>query len=270
MIEPVKQPVVMTIAGFDPSGGAGVLADVKTISAFECYGVAVLTSLTFQNTQQVFGLVHQTADSVGQQIDLLFDDFQIAAIKTGMLPTAEIIRTVADVIKARPVPLVVDPVWKSTSGFALVDEQATEALTKSLFPLASLVTPNLAEARQLTGFEVRTLDEMERAARVIMRLGSRAVLITGGDGVSDIANDVLIDAQGLEVFSTQRIYSKGTHGTGCTFASAVTCLLALGFSVRESIPIAKKYISQAILGAPHLGHGQGPVNHFPRGFKIRD
>jgi len=264
-----KQPVVLTIAGFDPSGGAGVLADIKTIAAFECYGVAAVTSLTFQNTRQVLGALSQTAEAVREQIAPLFEDFEIAAIKTGMLPTAEIIQAVAGIIRANAVPVVVvDPVLKSTSRFDLVDDVAVDALTNDLIPLASLVTPNIAEAQRISGVDIKDQLQMERAAEVILKIGSRAVLVTGGDAISGSSTDLLIDAQGSAVFSSERIRSKHTHGTGCTLASALACLLARGSSLRESVPIAKQYVTQAILSAPGLGLGNGPLNHFPPGFHL--
>ena len=269
MDKTIAQPVVLTIAGFDPSGGAGVLADIKTFSAFGCYGLAVVTSLTFQNTRQVLGALNQNAKTVRQQIAPLFDDFEISAIKTGMLPTAEVIWEVAGIIRANAVPIVViDPALKSTSGFDLVDDLAVGALTSELFPLASLVTPNIAEAQRISGADIEDQLQIERAAETILRMGAGAVLITGGDANSGLSTDLLRDVQGAAVFSTQRIRSKETHGTGCTLASALACLLARGRSLRESVSIAKDYVAQAILSAPGVGHGNGPLNHFPPGFEI--
>jgi len=265
----IKQPVVLTIAGFDPSGGAGVLADIKTFAAFGCYGLAAVTSLTFQNTQQVLGALNQNAETARQQIAPLFDDFDISAIKTGMLPTAEIIREVAGIMRANAVPVVVvDPALKSTSGFDLVDDLAVDALTSDLFPLASLVTPNIAEAQRISGADIKDQLQMERAAETILKMGAGAVLITGGDANSGLSTDLLRDAQGTTVFSTGRVRSKHTHGTGCTLASALACLLARGRSLRESVPIAKQYVAQAIVTAPGVGCGNGPLNHFPPGFQF--
>ena len=262
-------PVVLTIAGLDPSGGAGVLADIKTIAAFRCYGVAAVTSLTFQNSQGVLGAFNHDADAVRQQLELLFNDFEIAAIKTGMLPTAEIIGVVASVISANTVPIVVvDPVLKSTSGFDLADEAAVEALARDLLPLASLVTPNVAEARRLADVVINNQSEMELAAEIIRKKGSHAVLITGGDAESRLSQDLLLDAQGVGVFGAERINSTNTHGTGCTLASALAALLAQGRSLRAAVPIAKEYLAQAILSAPGIGHGNGPLNHFPPGFEF--
>lgn len=269
MVKASQPPVVLTIAGFDPSGGAGVLADIKTISAFGCYGVAAVTSLTFQNTQQVFGTLDQSGETTRRQIAPLFDDFEIAAVKTGMLPTAEAIREIAALIEANAVPVVIiDPVLRSTSGFDLVDEQAVGALVSYLFPLASLVTPNAVEAQRITGVDIKNQVELERAAEAILKLGARAVLVTGGDEKDRLSADLLLDAQGAVVYSTERIRSRHTHGTGCTLASALACLLARGRSLRESVQIAKRYVNAAILSAPGLGHGNGPLNHFPPGFEI--
>lgn len=262
-----NQPVILTVAGFDPSGGAGVLADIKTIAAFGCYGVAAVTSLTFQNTLQVLGTLHQDAGTVRQQIAPLFDDLEITAIKTGMLPTADIIRAVASIIRANAVPVVVvDPVLKSTSGFHLVDDRAIDALTSDLFPLASLVTPNIAEAQRISGIAITDQVQMEKAAKALLKIGSSAVLITGGDDAGGgLSTDLLVDAQGAAVFRTERVRSRHTHGTGCTLASALACLLARGRSLRESVPIAKAYVTRAIRSAPGVGHGNGPLNHFPSG-----
>lgn len=269
MTENNQQPVVMTIAGLDPSAGAGVLADIKTISAFGCYGVAAVTSLTLQNTQGVFGAHHQGREVVLGQIEPLFDDFEIAAIKTGMLPTVEVIEGVAEIISTSATPrLVVDPVVRSTSGYDLIDENALSALIRNLFPLASVVTPNAAEAERITGIAITDSRSIERAAEAIFALGPRAVLVKGGDLPSETAADLLLDGEGPTVFSAERLPSRNTHGTGCALAAALACLLARGLSLRESIPIAKRYITEAIINAPGLGRGHGPLNHFPPGFGL--
>lgn len=259
--------VIMTIAGFDPSAGAGTLADIKTMSAFGCYGVAAITSLTFQNTQGVYGAAHQTKEVVGQQLAALFDDFQITAIKTGMLPTGEVIEEVARQIAARPPsPLVVDPVVRSTSGYDLIDDTALGLLIEALFPLASVVTPNAVEAERITGIAIRDAHSMAHAAEKILALGAKAVIIKGGDLVSEDALDFLMDADGSLVYTAKKIPSSNTHGTGCTLSSALACLLATGYSLREALPIAKKYIVEAIRTAPGIGKGFGPLNHFPPEF----
>jgi len=271
MTEPILPPVVLTIAGLDPSGGAGILADIKTISAFGGYGVAAVTSLTFQNSHGVYGTLDQSGDTIRRQIEPLLEDFEIAAIKTGMLPSAQLIRDVATMIERAGVPIVVvDPVLRSSSGFDLVDEQAVGALKSCLFPVAGLITPNVAEAGRITGIDIRNQTEMERAAAFLLELGAKAVLITGGDANSAFSEDLLFDEQGTTGYRAERIRSKHTHGTGCTLASGLACLMAQGRSLRESIPIVKRYINSAILSAPALGHGAGPLNHFPPGFEIED
>jgi hydroxymethylpyrimidine kinase/phosphomethylpyrimidine kinase len=256
---------VMTIAGFDPSGGAGVLADIKTIRAIGCFGVAAITSLTMQNTQGVFGAYHQTREVVRGQLEPLFDDFDIAAIKTGMLPTREVIEEVAEAISAHSIKhVVVDPVVRSTSGFDLINDRALASLIDLLFPLASLVTPNRAEAERITGCEIGDRSQIEQAARKIFSLGPGAVLITGGDVKDEKATDLFIDSGGAVAYSSERVDSTNTHGTGCTLSSALACLLASGHALRSGLPIAKQYIVEAITNAPGLGRGHGPLNHSSR------
>jgi hydroxymethylpyrimidine/phosphomethylpyrimidine kinase len=185
--------VVLTIAGFDPSGGAGVLADIKAIAAHGCFGAAAITSLTYQNTQAVYGASHQSAETVSAQVEPVLKDFTVAAVKTGMLPTREIIATVAELIAKHALPnFVLDPVIRSTSGFDLIDEAAMQALRKHLLPLADLITPNMAEAERLTGLRVTTLEEMHAAARAIHEQCGRAVIVKGGH-LPDEAVDVLFD-----------------------------------------------------------------------------
>ena len=261
--------VVMTVAGFDPSGGAGVLADIKAISAMGGFGVAAITSLTFQNTLGVFGAAHQTREAVRRQIEPLLADFHIAAVKTGMLPTADVIEEVAAVIaQARLAPLVVDPVVRSTSGYDLIDDRALAALVERLFPLATVVTPNVAEAERLTGARIADVEAMRQAAAAIRAMGARAVLIKGGDLVAETATDLLMDDEGARAFTAERVHSASTHGTGCTLAAALATLLADGRPLADAVEQAKRYIVEAIRQAPALGHGHGPLNHFPRGFIV--
>lgn len=256
---PQVMRTILTIAGFDPSGGAGVLADIKTISRFGCFGVAAVTSLTLQNTQGVFGAYHQGAEAVTRQVSVLFDDFEISAIKIGMLPSREVVEAVADQIRLRGVPhIVVDPVVRSTSGSDLIDDDSLRAIVEHLLPLATVVTPNVAEAEKISGGSIQDKMQMERAARQILELGARAVLVTGGDMEGELATDLLVDG-GVVEFSSERVRSKHTHGTGCTLSSALACLLAQGHSLNESIPIAKRYLVEAIKAAPGLGQGRGPL-----------
>jgi len=257
----------MTIAGLDPSGGAGLLADIKTISAFNCYGIAVVTSITVQNTQKVFQIHNQDAGIVRTQIETLSEDFEITAIKTGMLPTSEIVLEAAHAIDKTNVVLVVDPVLVSSSGFNLCEEGAIDAVKASLLPLATVVTPNVAEAARLSGVDIHDDATMHRAAEEILKLGAKSVLITGGDMGADYSTDFLFDSEGAMTYRVERVVSTNTHGTGCTLASAIACLLVQGHSLRKSVPLAKQYVVDAIRGAHPHGRGNGPLNHFSRWFE---
>jgi hydroxymethylpyrimidine kinase/phosphomethylpyrimidine kinase len=258
-------PVVMAVGGFDPSGGAGVLADIKTIAAMHCYGVAAVTSLTVQNTTGVLGAFHQNAETVGAQIEVLFDDFNVTAVKTGMLPSAEIVKEVARQITLRAqIPLVIDPVIRSSTGFDLA-AAGLQAILTDLFPLADVVTPNIFEAEAITGVRVRDSESMEYCARRIMELGPDAVLVKGGDlGAGQDAIDVLVDRNGAIEIAGPRIHSPNTHGTGCTLASAIACWLARGVDLETAVRSAKSYVTRAIKTAPDLGKGFGPLNHFEK------
>jgi len=259
----------MTIAGFDPSGGAGILADIKAISAMGGFGVAAITSLTFQNTLEVYGAAHQSRETVRRQIEPLLADFRIAAVKTGMLPTAGIIEEVAAIIAAQGLaPCVLDPVVRSTSGYDLIDDHALAALVEQLFPLATVMTPNVAEAERLTGIRISDVDGMQQAAAAIRAMGARAVLVKGGDLICETATDLLLDDDGMRLYTAERVRSSSTHGTGCTLAAAMATLLANGSSLAGAVEQAKRYIVEAIRCAPPLGHGHGPLNHFPSGFII--
>jgi hydroxymethylpyrimidine/phosphomethylpyrimidine kinase len=258
-----KKPVIAAVGGFDPSGGAGILADIKTISAFGCYGVAAITSLTVQNTKGILAAHHQPEAVVYAQIKALLDDFEISAFKTGMLPSAEIIGAVTAALNGYPnTYLVVDPVLWSSTGFDLADH-STASLIECMFPMASLVTPNAKEAARITGIEVADEESMESAGRKILTMGPSAVLIKGGDRAGQDATDILIDSEGVVSLSSPKIQSRNTHGTGCTLASAIAAGLALGKPLREAVRNAKDYVSAAIRSASGLGHGFGPLNHFP-------
>ncbi len=256
--------VVLTIAGFDPSGGAGTLADIKTIAAHGCFGAAAITSLTYQNTQAVYGAAHQSAETVRAQVEPVLADFTVTAVKTGMLPTSEIIATVAELIARHALPnFVLDPVIRSTSGFDLIDEAALQALRKHLLPLADLITPNMVEAERLTGLRVTTLEEMQAAARAIHEQCGRAVLVKGGH-LPDEATDMFYDGTTTHIFRASHIATRNTHGTGCTLSSAIAANLARGFLIPEAIARAKNYLNEALRTAPGLGKGHGPLNHFPK------
>jgi hydroxymethylpyrimidine/phosphomethylpyrimidine kinase len=255
-------PVVLTVAGFDPSGGAGVVADVKTITAFGCFAAAAVTSLTFQNTTGVYGAAHQTAETVRAQVLPVIADFKVAGAKTGMLPTREIIEEVARLFRETNLPApVVDPVVRSTSGYDLIDDSALEALKRELLPLARVVTPNIPEAERITGLSIRDRQAMAEAARLIRGMGARAVLVKGGHLSGGRALDVLDEGGGVTYFDAERIETTSTHGTGCTLAAAVAACLARGHNVEDSVALAKRYVTEAIRRAPRLGRGHGPLNH---------
>jgi hydroxymethylpyrimidine/phosphomethylpyrimidine kinase len=276
-------PVALTIAGFDPSGGAGVVADIKTFTAFDCFAVAAITSLTFQNTMGVFGAAHQTAETVRAQVLPVIEDFHVACAKTGMLPTREVIAEVARLFRETNLPApVVDPVVRSTSGYDLIDDEALAALVAELMPLSRLVTPNIPEAERITGLKIEDEEGMRRAARAMREMGARAVLVKGGHlkgrdeggGMRDedgretekmlTALD-LLDTEGrVTLFRGEWIESTSTHGTGCTLSAAIAACLGCGLTLKESIETAKRFVTNAINHAPGLGHGHGPVNHSVR------
>jgi hydroxymethylpyrimidine/phosphomethylpyrimidine kinase len=265
--------VALTIAGFDPSGGAGVIADVKTFTAFGCFATAAVTSLTYQNTLGVYGAAHQTAEAVRAQVLPIVEDFTVACVKTGMLPTREVIEEVARLFRETALPSpVVDPVVRSTSGYDLIDDAALAALVRQLFPLARVVTPNIPEAERITGLRIEDEEGMRRAASAIRALGARAVLVKGGhlgehaeDGEQDerepVALDLLDEEGRVTTFRAKRIETTSTHGTGCTLAAAIAACLGRGMTLAESIGTAKRYVTDAISSAPRLGHGHGPLNH---------
>jgi hydroxymethylpyrimidine/phosphomethylpyrimidine kinase len=253
----------LTIAGSDSGGGAGIQADLKTFAAHGVYGVSAITAVTAQNTRGVSAVEALSPGIVAAQIAAVVDDFQVAALKTGMLANAAIIGAVARVLRvSRTGPLVIDPVMVAKSGDALLDADAVGALKQDLLPLAMVVTPNLPEAEALTGIGVRTLDDQREAARRIVALGARAVIVKGGHAHSAEIVDVLFDGQALTEFRHERVPGTSTHGTGCTFSAAITAQLALGKPLAECVALAQAYVARAIRNAPGLGSGHGPMGHF--------
>jgi hydroxymethylpyrimidine/phosphomethylpyrimidine kinase len=254
---------VLIVAGSDSGGGAGIQADIKTVTALNAYAATAITALTAQNTIGVFGIHPVPIEFIRQQIDLVLDDIGADAIKTGMLHSAEVIETVARAVreKAAKVPLVVDPVMVAKGGASLLDPSATGALRQHLLPLAALITPNAPEAAELLGAPVDSLAGLERAAQALAKLGPKAVLVKGGHVVGDIVRDVLCADGRLEVFDSPRIETSSTHGTGCTLASAIAAGLAQGLSMRDSVIRARAYVQEAIRTAPGFGKGHGPLNH---------
>ena len=274
--------VCLTIAGLDPSGGAGIIADIKAFSAFNCYATAAVASLTFQNTTGVFGAANQTAEIVRRQVEPILQDFTVSAVKTGMLPTGEIIEEVARLVREYNLEnFVVDPVVRSTSGFDLIDDAALKILIEKLFPLAAVVTPNLPEAERIAQMRIENADDIRKAARVMQSFGARNVLIKGGHipildfgfWISDSegsnrkpktgerkAVDFLFCGEDLRVFESEFIETDATHGTGCTLAAAIAANLALGKTLVEAVETAKRFVIEAIRTAPNIGRGHSPIN----------
>ena len=258
-------PVVLTIAGFDPSSGAGVTADLKTFAAHDCYGLACITSLTVQSTRGVKRVEPLPAKLVSETLDELRRDFEIAAVRIGMLGSGAVAKVVLRFLqKKRMEHVVLDPVIRASSGKPLIDGAGVAVLRKML-GLAEVTTPNVAEAAALARVRIRNFEDVRNAARRLHELGSPNVVITGGDfdWVSEEAVDVFFSEDGdYEELRGARIASRNTHGTGCAFASAIAASLALGKPLHESVATAKKYVVEAICTAPGLGSGKGPLNHF--------
>lgn len=262
-----RYPTALTIAGSDSCGGAGIQADLKTFSAMGVYGASVITSITAQNTTGVRGIQAIAPDVLKGQLDAVFEDLNIDAVKTGMLHNREAVGLVVDAVRLyRPHWLVVDPVMISTSGSRLLQDDAIESIVSDLFPLASLITPNLDEAAYLTGIDIRSAETMEEAGMRLLETGCGAVLMKGGHLPGDCMVDLLcIKGQKTPLrLLSERIDTENTHGTGCTLSSAITASLALGKSLQEAVTDGKAYISTALrTGADvYVGAGHGGVNHF--------
>jgi len=264
-------PIVLTIAGFDPSSGAGVTADIKTIAAHGCYGVACITALTVQSTAGVRGVHPVDPELVTDTLVELVADVEVAAVHIGMLGAGSVVKAVADFLgnrsrKAKLLNVVLDPILKASSGADLLDAAGVKLLTEKLIPLADVVTPNIDEAATLTGLKVTDIEEMKAAAAKLHELGCQAVVVTGGhlEKATDLLS--LQTAQGIEyeVFKAERQRSNSTHGTGCAFATAMACHLALGRGLAEAALLAKTYVTAAISYGHDLGRGTGPLHHLYR------
>ncbi len=273
--EKLNGPITVTIAGFDPSGGAGIIADIKTFTAFGCTPSAAITSLTFQNARSVWGAAHQTAEALRAQVEAIVAESQISAVKTGMLPTREIVAEAARLFRETELPApVVDPVLRSTSGFELMEADAIEVLLAELMPRARLITPNIPEAEKLTGLRIESEEAMRDAASRLREMGARAVLIKGGhleqrsevrgqrsergtsptvrDGSAQ-AIDVLDDEGRVTVFRGEWIDAPPVRGTGCMLSAAIAACLAQGMKLETSVRAAKQFVADAIRYAPKLG-----------------
>jgi hydroxymethylpyrimidine/phosphomethylpyrimidine kinase len=254
---------VLIVAGSDSGGGAGIQADIKTVTMLDGFAATAVTALTAQNTEGVFGVLPIAPDFIRQQMEVVLADIGADAVKTGMLHDAAVIETVTAVLAARApkVPLVVDPVMVAKGGAPLIEPGAIDALKRLLVPRAEVLTPNLPEAEILCGAAIGDLVAMRRAARSLLDLGCRAVLLKGGHLAGDTVYDVLATASGLRVWESPRIDSRHTHGTGCTLASAIAIGLAQGLGIEQAIERARHYVQRAIASAPGLGRGHGPLDH---------
>jgi hydroxymethylpyrimidine/phosphomethylpyrimidine kinase len=254
-------PRALTIAGSDSGGGAGIQADLKTFAVLGVWGMSAITSITVQNTKGVTGVSDVSAEVVGAQIRAVATDIGVDAAKTGMLSSAEIVEAVADAIEDAGVPnVVVDPVFVSKHGDVLLREDAVEALRKRIVPLATLVTPNLPEAAGLAGFDVEIQADMDRAARAILDLGARSVLVKGGHLEGSSSDDLFADGDRAEWLKSERLRSPNTHGTGCVLSASIAAYLARGKSLFEAVRGGKEFVTDAIRHALALGGGIGPVN----------
>ena len=260
-----KRKTTLTIAGSDSSGGAGIQADIKTMQANGVYAMSAITALTAQNTTRVSGIFEVTSEFLGQQLDAVFTDIYPDAVKIGMVASAELVKMIAFKIKEyKAERIVVDPVMVSTSGSRLISEEAIQILKTELFPLASVLTPNIPEAEVLFGASIHSAEDMERAAQAISEEYHCAVLLKGGHQLND-ANDLLYAEEKSRWFYGRRIDNPNTHGTGCTLSSAIASNLAKGYGLEEAVERAKEYISGALAAMLDLGAGSGPMDH---GFDI--
>lgn len=260
-------PVVLTIAGFDPSSGAGVTADVKTIAAHGCYGVACITALTVQSTAGVRRVEVISAELVAETLKELNADLEISAVHVGMLGSGKVARAVSDFLASSGLAnVVVDPVIKSSSGHDLIDATGLRVLIERLLPLATVITPNVDEAAALTGLRVTNVEQMREAAARLHQMGAASVVITGGHLEKAIELLSFTGQRGTEqeVFKSSRLQSNSTHGTGCAFATALTCHLARGRGLPEAVLLSKAYVAAAIAHAHPMGRGIGPVHHLYR------
>jgi hydroxymethylpyrimidine/phosphomethylpyrimidine kinase len=263
---PPSPPVVLSIAGFDPGSGAGTTADIKTAAAHGCYGIACITAITVQSTQGVRRVELLPAKLVREVLNELAGDFDIAAIRIGMLGSGEIVDVVHDFLAAhRYGNVVLDPIRAASSGTLLLDEKGQQKI-KKLFPLSTVITPNTDEAAALTGLTVKTVEEMHAAASALHRMGAKNVIVTGGhlDKPLDLLSLDTPGAQEQHRFTSERVKSDSTHGTGCAFATALACALAQGKSLADAAVLAKAFVSNAIMRAKKVGKGVGPVHHLYR------
>jgi hydroxymethylpyrimidine/phosphomethylpyrimidine kinase len=258
-------PSVLAIAGFDGSGGAGIQADIKTISALGCYATSVLTALPVQNTQGVRAIYPIPTNAVGEQIEAIFDDIFPQAVKIGMVHTSELVDTIVEALTKYKVPIVFDPVMVASSGHKLIEDETISNIIDKLFPLSTLITPNMDEAGILAEMQVQTLDDMYLAGEKILKLGCNSLLLKGGHLETPIITSLYFDGNGnVETFDYEKVATNNTHGSGCTLSSAIASFLAQGTDLSEAILRGQEYVQQAIYSGQDVqtGKGNGPLNHF--------
>ena len=254
---------VLIVAGSDSGGGAGIQADIKTVTMLDAYAATAVTALTAQNTQGVFGVLPIAPDFIRRQIEVVLDDIGADAIKSGMLHSDAVIETLAAVLdeRAKGVPLVVDPVMAAKGGAPLIEPDAIAALKRLLIPRAAVLTPNLPEAEILAGAPIGDITAMRRAGEQLLALGCRAVVIKGGHLAGPVVTDLLVANAAVRVWKSPRIDTRHTHGTGCTLASAIAAGLAQGLAIEPAVERARCFVRRAIVTAPGFGHGHGPLDH---------
>ena len=261
-----EYPSVLSIAGFDGSGGAGIQADLKTISALGCYATTVITALPVQNTQGVQSIFSIPTDVVSEQLNSIFDDIIPDAVKIGMVHTPQLVATIAEKLKKyQNIPIVFDPVMVATSGHKLIENPTIKKLIDDLFPLASVITPNMDEAAILAEMQVENLDDMREAGHKIMELGCKSVLLKGGHLKTDVLTSLYFDTAGnIHEFEFEKFETQNMHGSGCTLSSAITSYIAQGNSLLEAVTLGQDYVHQAIFHSKDvkIGKGSGPLNHF--------
>lgn len=258
---------VLSIAGSDCSGGAGIQADLKTFSAHGVFGMSVIVSVVAENTSRVIDIQDVRPDMIEKQMDAVFEDIDVDAVKIGMLPQPDCMKVVAGKLKQyTPANIVIDPVMYAKNGCALMNPDAIDTLIKTVIPLADLLTPNIPEAEKISGIEINHVDDMKKSAALIYQMGCNNVLIKGGHAKGN-ALDILFDGDKFYSFDAQRIETKNTHGTGCTYSSAIASNLALGYEMQEAVHRAKEYVTIAIKHSLSIGKGNGPIHHFYQLYK---
>ena len=260
-------PIVLSVAGSDSSGGAGIQADLKTFSALGVYGATAITAITAQNTQGVFSQQALSPQMVYEQITAVVDDLSPKVVKIGMLSNVDIVHAVANALSQYSLTIILDPVMVSSSGHRLLSLEGQDALKEKLLPMATLITPNIPEMEALTGMSLTTFDEKQKAAHYLIDSGAKAILLKGGHEEGDIKTDILYSVHEgemqIDTFASDTIPSKNIHGTGCTLSSAIAALMARGYELPNAVSEAKRYVSDAIRSGADIkiGHGFGPVNH---------